>query len=877
MGMRLPSTVSRLMIVAGLLAATSIARAAEAEEAQYNVVARLSNAGQWQAALEKIAEREKQQLAPAMRARYAFARGLALEATKKPADARRAFTEVFEKHPSAPEAIRARAAVVFLDHAAGDLAAALAGCAAIDGKALPVEERRQLALVRADAALAAGDPGQALAACEEARSLKADPAVVTPKLFGIYQALGKHADLVKLAAEPVPGVPDDARRLARSEAFLALGKPADAEAEAKAVPPKSPYAARAKFALARALARQDKLVEAADPLAEAIRDLRDPPAPPSAGILLAECLLAAGRQPEAERALAEAVARAGTLQPADREALVRQAALLKIRVAAASKDAKAVAAAVDAARDALPPEQRAKAVYARLFALHESRDDAALLRSMDADLAAVRDAPEEGAAVLLLAAALERRQRADDARRLLDSFVERRPDVAEAAQARLALADAALQRGDFAAARTLLDGFLATRDVTTRFGKEAVAQASYNLAVAALRLDDPRAVVPAVERVRQISPGTPLLARALVLLGQARAATQDWPAAAAAWNEALANGQGIDEADVRSRLARALVAAGKPADARTQFERLATTAGGIEKLSRDDREALARALFATGDFVAAAAAYDALARGPGGTARQAFEAGVCSERADRWADADKAYTLAERRRDELPAEYAAALPEALARVRLRAGTGDRGMAQWLGRLEPATPDEGFDAALATVATIAGGTAAGAVPLDRLEKLLDAYGPRTPRAFGIGAVLLQAAAVTDQPRMKRLAPRLAADYAAAAAALPADTWSTTVAPAIIHFYAGEALRAAGDHAAALAAYETVLAAYPVNEWPDAAAYGAAECYAALGDTATALARLGEVAAEAAADRPDSKWIETARRRLAELSSTQPRGE
>jgi tetratricopeptide (TPR) repeat protein len=575
------------------------------------------------------------------------------------------------------------------------------------------------------------------------------------------------------------------------------------------------------------------------------------------------------------RALDEAVAQAARLEPAERPALLGQAAVLRVRVAVASQDGRAVAAAVDAARDALPADQRARAVAARLFALHEMHDDATLLRTMDADLAAVRDTPEEGAAVLLAAAALERAGRADDARRVLESLVERRPDTAEAARARLTLADVALGHGDFAAGRQHLEQFLASPDVTSRHGKEAVAQASYNLAVATLRLDDPSAAAAATERVRLLASGTPLCAKALVLLGQARAAAADWPGAAKAWSDSLEIGAGIDEADVRARLARALVAAGKPAEAEAEFARLAERAGGVEKLSPADREALARALFAKGEFAAAAAAYDALAAGQAGTASQAYEAGVCHERAERWAEADKAYTRAERGRDTLPATYAAALPESLARVRLRGGTSDRGLSYWVGRLEPGTPDDGFTAALATMATIAGGTSAVAAPLDRLEKLVESYGPQNPRAFGVGAVLLQFAAAQDQPRMRRLAPRLAADYAAAAAKLPADTWSTTVAPAMIQFHLGEVHRAAGDHAAALAAYETVLAAHPFNEWPDAAACGAAECYAALGDTATAVARLTEVAA--AADRAASPWVATARRRLSELSSNPPRGE
>jgi tetratricopeptide (TPR) repeat protein len=227
--------------------------------------------------------------------------------------------------------------------------------------------------------------------------------------------------------------------VARAEALLALGKGAEAEAEARAVPAASPLSARATFALGRALVRQEKLAEAAEPLAAAIRDLRDPPAPAAARLLLAECLLAAGRPPEAVRALDEAVAQAARLEPAERPALLGQAAVLRVRVAVASQDGRAVAAAVDAARDALPADQRARAVAARLFALHEMHDDATLLRTMDADLAAVRDTPEEGAAVLLAAAALERAGRADDARRVLEALVERRPDTAEAARARQAI------------------------------------------------------------------------------------------------------------------------------------------------------------------------------------------------------------------------------------------------------------------------------------------------------------------------------------------------------------------------------------------------------------------------------------------------------
>src|SRR5688572_16051979 len=48
--------------------------AADAEEAQYNVVVTLYNAGQWQAAVTKIEEREKLTLTDPMRAKYLCAK-----------------------------------------------------------------------------------------------------------------------------------------------------------------------------------------------------------------------------------------------------------------------------------------------------------------------------------------------------------------------------------------------------------------------------------------------------------------------------------------------------------------------------------------------------------------------------------------------------------------------------------------------------------------------------------------------------------------------------------------------------------------------------------------------------------------------------------
>ena len=88
--------------------------------------------------------------------------------------------------------------------------------------------------------------------------------------------------------------------------------------------------------------------------------------------------------------------------------------------------------------------------------------------------------------------------------------------------------------------------------------------------------------------------------------------------------------------------------------------------------------------------------------------------------------------------------------------------------------------------------------------------------------------------------------------------------------MIYYFKAEAARQSGRASEALAAYETVLAAYPYNEWPDAAARGAAECYVTLSDTNTAVAKFGEVAAQPTNTAASVPWIQQARKRLNELT-------
>jgi tetratricopeptide (TPR) repeat protein len=126
------------------------ALAADPEEAQYNAAAALVNAGQWQAGIKKIEEREKLDLPDGMRAKYLFAKGHAYESGEKPADARAAYEKLLDKYPTSAEAPAARVSLIYLNYAAGR------GDAVIElyGKAvaaqLSTDDKKNLALMYAE-------------------------------------------------------------------------------------------------------------------------------------------------------------------------------------------------------------------------------------------------------------------------------------------------------------------------------------------------------------------------------------------------------------------------------------------------------------------------------------------------------------------------------------------------------------------------------------------------------------------------------------------------------------------------------------------------------------------------------------------------------
>ncbi|MFC1462833.1 tetratricopeptide repeat protein [Verrucomicrobiota bacterium] len=866
------SRLFRLAVVIGALAVCKglPARAADPEEAQYNVVVTLHNAGQWQAALKKIKEREALQLTDQMRVKYMYARGLALESGKKTAAARKAYEAVIKKYPKAQESTKSRMSLIYIDYAAKDYRSVTANCAALKQDGLQAAEKQKIALMNAGAHMALNEPKKAMSLYKQCLALGCDRKIVAPRLFHIYQTLQMHQELIKLSAAAVPGIAADAVGTVRTESLLAVGRNAEAVKEARKVKSTSKYFPRASFYLAQALIKQNKSKEAITPLTTAIRDLRNPPAPPSACLALAECLLADNRPAEADKAIDRAAKLANTLDEKEKRTLLEQAAIFRIRTASALHDNKKLVKAVDEARSALPADKLGDVLYARLFALHQEKNHAGVLRTLKTDLPVFQGKPQEGNAVLIYFAAYRQTGKIDEGCTFLGAFIQRNPKTPEAAKAKLELANVALAKEDFAAANKQLKELFAMHNVASHIGQTAFMQANYNVAAVAVKLKDPASAIKALSAVRKLKPGKDMIGKTMLLLGQVHAQTEDWGEAAKAWQEALEKGEGIDKQDLRDRLGRALVAAGRPAEAKTQFEALAKAAGGPDKLNIATREAWARALYSLSDFAGAGAAYAGMYKAAKSSPIYAYECAVCMERAEKWNDAEKWYLLAEKERNKLPPDYAKALPMNLSRIQFKTGTGDRGFAYWFEKLAATASDADFDAAVPALARIAAGMTPRTGTLDKLEALMKQYGPNNPRNYGAGAVALQLAAAADKQRLKKISTQLASDYTTAEQKLPANKWSTTVAPAMIHFFKGEAERAAGNHGDALVSYETVLAAYPYNEWPDAAACGAAECYAALGDTATAVTKLREVAKSQDTTGPSAKWIKAAKQRLTELT-------
>lgn len=840
---------------------------AETEEAHYNAVVNLYNAGQWQSALAKIDEREKQALSDTLRAKYLYARGLALEKGGRSSDARAVYARLLAAYPAAPEASSAALAAVYLAYAAGDFEAVLKGSERVDQAKLTPADRQKTALMRAEAFYALKKYPEALAAFDQAVALGASRAAIAGKLFELYYRAGRQADLLALAVTNLPGIPPERVAVVRAEAWLELNKTAEAIAEADKIAANGPDYPRACLIKAQALIKAGRLQDALAPLETAVKEMREPPAPPAALLALAECQLDSGHADEAAKSMARAEALAASLPEAERKTFGGQSAMFKLRLAEKTGSAREISRALDAVQSNLPPALLVEALYLRAHAMHQARDWAGLTRTLPADYPRLQGTEREGPATLLFAEALARQNQASNRLQLLSGYLARKPNAPEAPRARLALANTALEAGDESAARAQFKALLGAPGAATILGTNAWREIARNAVALALKTNDS---LDAINIAKPLAAGPAPDGRLLVLLGQAYALANQLPQAVAVWKQALGSVTNSEAIDVRERLARAMFTAGDYQGAREQIQLLAAAPGGEKALRRELRELRARAAFNLKDYTNAAAFYRDLAEEFRDTPAYAYESAVANERAGQWAEAARSYAMAANSAAQLPPAYAEAVQWQLARARLEAGLADRGAATWIARLAPAISNTQFEAASAMLGRCIEAGKPEAINPSALEDAMTVYPVAAPRRYVCGALLLQLLAARGQDRrLAETAARLADEYAANEKALPVGSLGATLAPAMIFYYRGEAARRAEDPAKALPDFETVLAVYPYNEWPDAAAFGAAECYAALGDPKTARAKLEELVQSAATNSGSAAWRDRARQRLTTL--------
>ncbi|MCC7192394.1 MAG: tetratricopeptide repeat protein [Phycisphaeraceae bacterium] len=853
--------------------------AADPEESQYNVAAALVNAGQWQAAIKKIEEREKLDLSDTMRAKYLYAKAQAYEVGEKATESRGTYEQLLEKYPSSAEAAPTRIALIYLDYAAGRIDAVIERYGKVTTAQLSADDKKNLPLMYAECLYAKKPDKAALDAYHAAIAAGADASTLTAKLFDLYVRLGMHSELLAISAKPIASIKDDLLLLVRSESLLALNRYGEAETEAAKVPANSVYAPRASFVIAQARIKQNKLKEAVDPLQAAISGMKNPSAPPAAYLALAECLLESGRGNEVKKVL-DAAAKAVADAPEDQQVKLRgQIDILLIRAASTDasgvKNRKALIDAITAARQTAPKDQLSKLLYMRLFALSEEGDHKAVLATMKDDYPILESGEEYGPATLIYVASLRKIGRGKEATKLLEDFIIQKPDSSEALRIKLELANDILEQGDNVKAKAEFDAISAAAGAQDKLGKSAFDELQFNRGVLAQKLNEHATAVTLFTTLLAGAPNEDITRATLPLLGQSYALQKDYTNAAATWKRSLSlpNLKTGDEADLRDRLARVLFAMNQYAEASSEFAAEAKLLNGETKLTRESLELWARSLYSQQKYAEAASMYAELADNYRDTPGYAYEAAVAYERDKKFSDAEKWFTRAATQKSKLPEPYASQVDAQLAALRLSSGTGDMGLADWLSRIGSAKDDADFEAAAGSLRKIAAAGKIDAAGRDRLTKLLESVPADKASRYTLGALVLQSLHEAGQLRdASQLATKLADDFAANEKKLDPKASGAALAPAVIYFVKAECARASGDYADALADYETVLAAYPYNEWPDAAACGAAECYATLGDTATALAKFKEVAGAPATNPPSpasEKWRAIAKRRIEEI--------
>jgi len=572
--------------------------------------------------------------------------------------------------------------------------------------------------------------------------------------------------------------------------------------------------------------------------------------------------------------LRDATKRINALPAAEKAKLAGSLAMASFKSAAASKDDAAIIAAAAAVRAVAPKDELPGVLMLRLQALDRKNDAAAVIQAMTTDAASLQSSKYDAQATLIHHRALAAKKQDDAAAGVLTDLIRRKPDVAESWTARLLLANAAMAKKEVTVARPLFESIVTSAQSRTTLGDKAVDQAALNAGLLAYQAGDAKAAAAMLAVASAERADKALRFDALMLLGQVHASASDFANAATSWTAALALAPDDQKVDVMDRVARVRLRAGDHVGADAMWTAVAEAKGGLAKVPADVLHAWAGSLYARKSYAEAAERYALLYEQHGKDPARAYECATCLDTAGQTESAATWYEKAAAGRDKLPESYAGAVDALLAHARLRSQSGDFGRDYWLTQLTP-TADAGADAgafdraAHALLAIIEQPKLAGSLPA-ALTKSAAAVQPTSPRYYGIHAIRIAAlhAMVTSSSddaasnATQNAAPNAASIAAASKdiassitpllaawveheASLPADQFSTTVAPAMLYYFAGESARRSRQFDDALVHYETVLAVYPYNQWVDAASLGAARCYADAGDVATARDRLQQI--------------------------------
>ncbi len=537
-----------------------------------------------------------------------------------------------------------------------------------------------------DVRLALDDPAGARAAYEESLKRFPDAKLADRARYGLARALagvGEDAKALEALDDLVRRAPPewlDKARLQTGKIELAAGRYDEAEKALAKVGP-GPIQTEARLRRGQALARLDRLDEAADLLGPIAADAAEPTSI-EAALELGGVDLKRDRPEDALKTLDAALARSGDSRWAPALSF-RSAEALRALGGDADARARFLKLATDRPDD---PWADDAALEAARLALKAGDHDAAA----DAAAKLIDRRPESKlapAALLVLGKAENAAGRRDAAIAALEKLLgdgtkppDAAPAVVDAARYELAAAYRAAGKPERA------DATLAS--LAGSSNAETAAEAAFLLGRSNMEADRPAEAAEQFDRALKAAPDGPLAEHALAELAAAQIALKKLDDAVATVGRLASKApEGPALPPVRLRLAEALAVADDPAGAAEQFRPLAEST--VENVPADLKEraeiGLARALAKQGDAAGAIKAFDAAvarATDDAKAAALALERARAVEASGDVAAAVQAYERVETRAPKADAAVLAAL----ARARLLTDDKPKEAADVLGRL-----------------------------------------------------------------------------------------------------------------------------------------------------------------------------------------------